>query len=279
MKVLILGAKGMAGHVMVEHFRSLPGVSVYRTTRDRTDSDSLYLDACDEEHLIKLMEVVRPDVTINCIGLLNEEAANREQEAMQVNALLPHRLRRLADKTGGRLVHISTDCVFKGTKGSYAEEDLPDGDSVYAKTKAMGEVRSTPHLTIRTSIIGPEWKDGIGLFHWFMKQQGKIFGYRQVAWNGVTTVQLAKSVERLLAEGTSGLVHLTAPATISKYELLRQLQILFNKEDVQIVPVDAPVLDRTLRNTRADMRLTIPDYPAMLLEMKAWMEEHQHDDH
>ncbi|WP_438434254.1 dTDP-4-dehydrorhamnose reductase family protein [Gorillibacterium sp. sgz500922] len=272
MKLLILGGRGMAGHVMVQYFSGKPDVTVFSTSRDPNDPTGLYLDVNEENGVERLFELVRPDVTINCIGLLNEDAARREGEALRVNGLLPHRLRRLADLTGGKLVHISTDCVFSGLRGSYGENDLPDGESAYAKTKAMGEVRQAPHLTVRTSIIGPELKDGIGLFHWFMQQRGTVTGYRRVPWNGVTTLELAKSVERMLEEDIEGLVHLTAPAPISKHDLLLLIQEVFDKRDVTVVPRDEPVLDRTLRNTRCDFHPRVPDYPVMLAELKAWME-------
>ncbi|MBC8080104.1 MAG: SDR family oxidoreductase [Gorillibacterium sp.] len=272
MKLLVLGANGMAGHVMVKHFLQNPSYSVHYTTRNRKDVQGLYLDACNEQQLESLMEIVSPDITINCIGILNEDAAKREDDALIINGLLPHWLRRMAEKNGGRLIHISTDCVFSGDKGDYQENDSPDGISVYAKTKAMGDVRSDLHLTIRTSIIGPEQREGIGLFHWFMKQQGAVYGYRKVMWNGVTTIQLAKSIERMIEENVTGLYHLVAPRKISKYELLRLMKREFGKTDISIIPLDHPVQDRTLMNTRTDFLAEVPDYPVMIAEMREWME-------
>ncbi|MCL6459608.1 MAG: SDR family oxidoreductase [Gorillibacterium sp.] len=272
MKILVLGGNGMAGHVMVKHFLTNPRFTVHYTTRNRKDGQGLYLDACDERQLESLMEIVSPDITINCIGILNEDATKREADALIINGLLPHWLRRLAEKTGGSLIHISTDCVFNGDRGDYGENDPPDGNSVYAKTKAMGDVRSDLHLTVRTSIIGPEQRSGIGLFQWFLKQQGIVEGYRQVMWNGVTTIQLAKSIEQMIENNVTGLYHLVAPNKISKYELLRLIQTEFGKIDVSIIPRDQPVQDRTLKNTRTDFRADVPDYPAMIAAMREWME-------
>jgi len=262
----------MAGRVMVRHFRSLPDYAVHYTTRNPKDPYGLYLDASDEQQLESLMETVSPDVTINCIGVLNEDAARREGDALVLNGLLPHRLRRLAEKTGGRLIHISTDCVFSGSKGDYVENDPPDGTSVYAKTKAMGDVRSDLHLTVRTSIIGPEERSGIGLFEWFMQQRGAVNGYLQVMWNGVTTLQLAKTVEQMVAHKVSGLYHLTAPRKLSKYELLGMIAREFGKTDVQLIPCEEPVQNRTLKNTRTDFQAEVPDYPEMLADLHRWIE-------
>jgi dTDP-4-dehydrorhamnose reductase len=272
MKLLILGATGMAGRVMVRYFGGLPDYAVHYTTRNPKDPHGLYLDASDEHQLESLMEIVSPDITINCIGILNQDAARREGDALLLNGLLPHRLRRLAEKTGGRLIHISTDCVFSGSKGAYVENDPPDGTSVYAKTKAMGDVRSDLHLTVRTSIIGPEERVGIGLFEWFMSQKGAVNGYRQVMWNGVTTLQLAKTIERMIAEKVSGLYHLSAPRSVSKLELLQQIADVFGKTDVTLIPCDKPVQNRTLKNTRTDFVAEVPDYPEMLADMRKWIE-------
>lgn len=138
-------------------------------------------------------------------------------------------------------------------------------------TKALGEIRSNHHVTLRTSIIGPELKDGIGLFHWFMKQKGRINGYRKVFWNGITTLQLAKVIETVIEKDGAGLFHITAPEIISKYDLLKQIQQIFLKKDVTIHPYDEIVLDRTLKNTRTDIVFRVPSYEKMLTELYEWM--------
>lgn len=273
MKLLVLGGNGMAGHVLVDYFRRQEGWEVAYTSRDRRDSRALYLDAGEEDQVAALLEQLRPDVVINAVGLLNRNAEEQERLAYRVNGLLPHLLRRKLEEWGGKLVHISTDCVFSGEKGDYTEFDLPDGSSVYAISKAMGEVRHPPHLTVRTSIIGPEIRSArIGLFDWFMSQEGVVKGYTRVFWNGVTTLQLAKSVDRMLAAGTSGLVHLTAPRKISKYELLGMFQDIFGKTGVTIEPDDRLRQDRTLRCTRSEAALLAPDYRTMLAELREWMD-------
>ncbi len=263
----------MAGHVMVRYFREQPGFGVFYTSRDRSDPNAIYLDASLPGMAESIIDVVRPDVVVNGIGILNQDAVKREREAVQINGLLPHQLRKKLDAVGGKLVHISTDCVFSGSKGDYTEQDPPDGDSAYARTKAIGEVRSDNHLTVRTSIIGPEIRpNGMGLFDWFMKQQGTVQGYTAAMWNGVTTVQLARSVHELLKMNVTGLIHLTAPEKISKHDLLLLFQEVFGKHDVTVEPYDGFVQDRTLRNTRTDFQVEVPGYPQMIREMRDWME-------
>jgi dTDP-4-dehydrorhamnose reductase len=274
MKLLILGGNGMAGHVLVQYFRGRPDWGVFYTSRDKFDPHALYLDASDEEETDKVLETVRPDVLINAIGVLNRHAEENEMLAYRLNGMLPHQLRKRMDALGGKLVHISTDCVFSGERGDYTENDQPDGTSVYAKSKAIGEVRQAPHLTVRTSIIGPEIRSSrIGLFDWFMSQTGVVQGYTEVYWNGVTTLQLAKSVERMLQDGISGLVHLTAPEKVSKFALLGMFRDTFGKTDAAIEPYSEFRQDRTLRRTREDECLLTPSYPEMLTDMRDFMKQ------
>ncbi|XJZ28215.1 dTDP-4-dehydrorhamnose reductase family protein [Bacillota bacterium Lsc_1132] len=272
MKLLILGGSGMVGHMILNYFRKKKNMEVYFTSRNTQDEGAIFLDAVQIDQVRGLIEKLRPDILVNGIGLLNEQAALQLTDAIRLNSLLPHFLAKLADKYGGKVIHISTDCVFEGTKGGYSEADLPDGSSVYAKTKSLGEVAGGRHLTIRTSIIGPEKKqNGIGLFHWFMKQSGKIKGYQNVLWNGVTTLELAKVIDQCIAQDLSGLYHLTAPTKISKYELLLLIQRVFQKNDVEIMPDGEISLDRTLIDTRKELHHTVPDYPEMLSDLYNWM--------
>jgi dTDP-4-dehydrorhamnose reductase len=272
MKLLIFGGNGMAGHMLVDFFTGQSDLEVFYTTRDPSDKKGLILDAADGHLVEKTVELVRPDIIINAIGILNQFADQDIIQAYHINGFLPHKLRNIADRIGARLIHISTDCVFEGTRGAYSETDRPDGTSTYALTKALGEVSAPGHLTIRTSIIGPEIRPGgIGLLNWFMQQQGRVEGYRSVLWNGVTTLELAKAVSVLMRTPLSGIIHLAHPKPVSKYELLHLFKDTWELQQMEIVASDSPVQDRTLRSTRTDMDYPVPDYPLMMKELRIWM--------
>lgn len=274
MKLLILGGNGMAGHMLVDYFKRQGKHQVFYTTRDQHSPGGLFLDASESCMADKLLEIVRPDIVINAIGVLNHYAEEDRINAYHINGFLPHRLKRTADMLGIRLIHISTDCVFEGTRGSYEEDDTPDGTSAYAMTKALGEVRAPGHLTIRTSIIGPEIRShGIGLMHWFMSQKGMVTGYRNVLWNGVTTLELAKAIDQLMISSVSGLIHLAHPIPISKHDLLLLFQEIWNIRGVTVMPAEQPVQDRTLASTRTDIHYSVPHYRDMLKELERWMNE------
>lgn len=274
MKLLILGGNGMAGHILVNYFRRQGRHSVFYTTRDPKDPNGLVMDAADCVMVEKVVEAVRPDVIVNAIGVLNQFAERDKIAAYHINGFLPHRLARAADIACARLIHISTDCVFSGTRGGYREDDKPDGTSVYALTKALGEVRAPGHVTIRTSIIGPEIRPGgIGLMHWFMSSKGAVSGYRKVLWNGVTTLELAKAVDSLLDSPVSGLIHLAYPEPISKHDLLLLFREIWSRTDIAVAPSDEPVQDRTLIQARSDWKYEVPHYRKMLEELERWTKE------
>ncbi|WP_088103467.1 SDR family oxidoreductase [Halalkalibacter urbisdiaboli] len=277
MDILILGGKGMAGHMLKQYLEKKTKYNVYYTSRDRNDVDAIFLDVRNQENVRNVIEELKPDIVINAIGILNKAANENSEQSILVNGVLPHQTANLLEHYGGKLIQISTDCVFSGKEGNYKENDLPDGTTMYAKTKELGEVKSDRHLTIRTSIIGPELKDdGIGLFLWFMKQSGKIKGYRNVLWNGVTTLELAKAIEQFIEQNITGLYHLCTHDKISKYELLKQIQSVFHKTDVVIEPDDEIKLDRTLKNTRTDFDYSTPSYQEQLVEMKEWVKPDGH---
>lgn len=266
----------MAGHMLKDYFTRHPKGDVWTTVRsaDPSDPRAIALDVRNDEHLRHLLKQIQPDVVINAVGLLNEEARTRQAEAIYVNSLFPHMLAEFAEQYDFRLFHISTDCVFSGSRGDYAESDLTDALSVYGKSKSLGEVVGPNVVTIRTSIVGPELKrSGIGLFHWFMQQKGDIQGYRKVFWNGVTTLELAKAMDWCLGNPIHGLVHLAGQPKLSKYDLLKMIQQQFHQDAVTIHANDDMQSDKSLVSTRADFTYPVSSYPQMIADLHAWMKQ------
>lgn len=276
MKIAVLGSTGMAGH-MVSLYLEEAGHIVYRASRsERNTLTSRTVDAADPAALRAWLEEVRPDGVVNCIGLLQRACEARPDRAVLLNAYIPHYLESLFSQERTKVIHLSTDCVFSGSKGGYAENALPDGRTMYDRSKALGELNNRKDLTLRMSIIGPDTDPvGTGLLNWFMAQKGELQGYSKTLWNGVTTLELAKAVEWALRTEVAGLYHLVPAGTIDKYSLLRLFQQTFQKEDVQISRIDGPQLDKTLVNTRTDFGFQVGSYPAQLEELKQWMQAHR----
>lgn len=277
LKVLVLGSTGMAGHVVTLHLMEnsafeVTNLSHRKELNDRTvimdlENIKAFEDFLDTQHL---------DVVVNCVGILNRHAENRKDRAALLNGYLPHFLEYKYRESTTRVIHLSTDCVFSGKTGSYAEEAFRDGDSIYDRTKAVGEVVNDKDLTLRMSIIGPDMSDtGIGLFNWFMKGRGEINGYVNALWNGITTIELAKAIEAAINAGLKGLYHLAPGAGITKYHLLLLLKEKFLREDITVNPFENEPVNKILVNTRRDFDYGMPSYDEMIEEMKAWIAGHK----
>ena len=245
-KVLVLGSTGLIGHQVFNYLKANSDYNLYNISyRKKLQADTILLDARNEKNLIDQITKIKPQYIINCIGILINGSSKDHENAIFLNAYMPHRLLRLADEINSKLIHISTDCVFSGNKGSaYIETDEKDGKDIYAKTKGLGEVVNDKHLTLRTSVIGPELKnDGEELFHWFMSQSKSISGFTQAIWSGVTTIELARAVKWSIDNKITGLYHITNNSTISKHDLLQLFQ-KYTKKDIDIKPVDGNNVDK-----------------------------------
>jgi dTDP-4-dehydrorhamnose reductase len=276
-KVLILGSSGMAGHVITLMLRNDPlkydVIDVSR--KDSQIRPVQLLDMTDFGRLSAVIDESRPDTIINCVGLLNRYAEDHPDEAILANSYLPHFLEAVTLKTGARVIHISTDCVFSGKTGGYAETDFKDGAGFYAQTKALGELDNNKDLTIRTSIVGPELKaDGTGLFHWFSSQRGEIKGYMNAFWSGVTTIELARFIVAVLEQPLTGIYHLVSAAKISKFDLLTLFKNEFGT-GVSIKPDTSYTVDKSLINSRRDYLYEVPSYARMMNDMSSWIAEHR----
>jgi dTDP-4-dehydrorhamnose reductase len=273
-KVIILGSAGMAGHIMAEYLRTTGDYQVFGVAREDGRHVDKKLDVLDFSGLQAYLSAINPDLVINCIGVLVSKSADDMCTAIQINSYLPHFLARLGKQLDFKLVHISTDCVFSGKDGQYHENSFRDGNDNYARTKALGEVINDHDLTIRTSIIGPELKhNGTGLLDWFFKQQDEIKGYSRAYWSGVTTLELAKVTHAMITQGITGLYQLCPSEKISKYELLKLIAKVWDR-DISILPYEGYAVDKSLVCTRTDFTYPKPEYEAMLVEAREWMDTH-----
>lgn len=262
MRVLILGASGMLGHVVVQTFAQQPDrYEVFAASRSmdlRARLSGLSqiqsitgIDAEKPDELLNLFTRVRPDCVINCIGLVKQnEAVHDPLLALPINALLPHRLARLSSLAGARLIHISTDCVFEGTRGGYTENDVSDATDLYGKSKYLGEVDAGNAITLRTSMIGHELQGAQGLVEWFLSQHDRVSGYRRSIFSGLPTVELSRVIRDyvLPCSDLHGVFHV-ASDPISKFDLLSLVAKTYGR-NIIIEPDDAITVDRSLDGSR-----------------------------
>jgi len=261
MKIMILGASGMLGNAVFRIFSEDDAHEVVGTARDdralrrfgegATSRLLTGIDVEKSDSLIRAFATVRPKLVVNCIGLVKQLAGSEDPlHALPINALLPHRLATLCQACGARLIHISTDCVFSGSKGGYLEADVPDANDLYGRTKLLGEVDYPHAITLRTSIIGHELISSHGLVGWFLSQDGPVKGFRRAIFSGLPTVELARVIRDVVLPRTElhGLYHV-ASDPINKFELLQLIADVYDKR-IEIVPDDKLVIDRSLNAER-----------------------------
>lgn len=273
-KVVIIGSNGMAGHLISDYLTLNPKFEIVKVARDSSIKKTDYqIDVSDFNALDELIANLKPDYVINAIGVLNADAENNPDRAVLLNSYFPHFLAKICDKYESRLFHISTDCVFNGKKGSYLENDFKDGIGFYAQSKALGEVNYRNHITIRTSIIGPDIKrNGIGLLNWILLQNGEINGYSEAFWGGVTTLELAKAIEFFIIQNIDGvnIYHLTNSEKISKFDLLRIINEVFNLK-LNISSSSEYKVDKSLVNSNKSIDYRVPSYQIMIEDMYKWI--------
>ena len=263
------------------YINSLGGYKVYKTSIKK----SIYwrsFDVCrDLELLEEALRHLKPKLVINCIGIVNKLVTDKNKAKVTfVNSYFPHKLAEICKENGSKLIHISTDCVFSGEPegfskkaGNYTEDSKHSPTDFYGASKALGEVNDDYHLTIRTSIIGPEVKKHKkGLMEWFLKQKGKkVKGYTKVIWSGVTTLELAKQIIDLYEKEVSGLVNL-ASKPISKYDLLCLMKEVYGLKG-KVKKDSSLKCDRSMKSIRKDINYSIPTHKQMLIELKEFGEK------
>jgi len=279
-KILILGGDGMLGHQLLRTWTGRHDVTV--TVRQPIEAYTRFglftpantvdrLDATDGASVARVLATHRPEVVVNCVGIVKQRSeAKAAIPSIEINALLPHRLREACQASGARLVHISTDCVFSGRAGNYQETDIPDPVDLYGRSKLLGEVEHAPGLTLRTSIIGLELSRFTGLIEWFLAQRGMIHGFRRAIYTGLTTRELARVIDHVLVHHSDlhG-VWQVASAPINKYDLLERLSRRLDGRDIEIVADDTFVCDRSLCGDRftSATGYTVPSWDMMLDEL------------
>jgi dTDP-4-dehydrorhamnose reductase len=283
MRILVLGAGGMLGNAVLRYLSTQQGLQVTGTVRSHGTLQRLPpelrtavrsgVDVEQFDSLAGALTDTRPDVVINCVGVVKQLAqADDPLTALPINSMLPHRLATLCKLGQARLIHISTDCVFSGSKGLYRESDHPDAEDLYGRSKLLGEVGYAHTITLRTSIIGHELDGSRSLLNWFLAQEGRTRGYTRAVFSGLPTVELAHVIAQhvLPQPQLHGLYHVSAEP-INKYDLLTLVAKAYGKHIV-IDPVDTPVIDRSLDSTRfrEATGYVPPDWPELVRRMEAF---------
>jgi dTDP-4-dehydrorhamnose reductase len=274
-KILVLGAGGMAGSMIYNYLDSLDKYNMNCTSR--APIDNIFSIQIDIEKDMKVLErkimESSPDTIINCIGILVKESEINPAKTIYTNSLFPHLLESITKDMPTKIIHLSTDCIFKGDiTGKYSEDDLPTETNWYGRSKALGELKNGKDLTLRMSIIGPQLKNGTSLFHWIATTKEKILqGFDKVYWNGITTLELAKQIDRILDTNLTGIYHLVPEFCIPKGDLVRLINEIFDCKKL-IESNNELRQNKVLANSRKEeYNPNIPEYRIQLEELKTWV--------
>jgi dTDP-4-dehydrorhamnose reductase len=271
MKVVVLGASGMLGTMVLRVLSADRNLDVTATVRDPGRRETLARQF--PQVRVSLFDAERASVAdatalldektwaVNAVGIIkpyiHDDNAAEVERATRVNALFPRVLAQAAETRGARVLQIATDCVYAGTRGRYLESDLHDALDVYGKTKSLGEVHSPAVRHLRCSIIGPELKGHVSLLDWFVRQPsgGAVRGFTNHLWNGVTTLHFARVCRGIITHDAElpHVQHVVPSDVVTKARLLDQLARAYRRADITITHADAPVaVDRTLATADAD---------------------------
>ena len=268
-KLLILGDTGLLGSMVVSYFMGIDGYDLTGTYNRKSFSELTgknikelrYNPIEGGQSIAGLLEEIRPDYIINCIGVIkpycNSGISEEVYRAVYINSMFPHQLSAAALKTDKkiRIIQIATDCVYDGASGGYRESDVHNPIDVYGKTKSLGEVMASNFLNIRCSIIGPELQNRISLLEWFLSAaSGSVRdGYINHFWNGVSTLQFAELCHKLTCDDNwdtfrrkNHTLHYIKNKSLSKYELLGIFNEIFDSK-LTVRSFESPEkTDRTL---------------------------------
>lgn len=282
-RVLVLGVTGMLGNAVFNVFSTDAAHETWGTLRSAAalrhfpsgTHERLLpgVDVLDQDALGAVLCTVRPDVVINCVGLIKHLADAKDPlTALPINAMLPHRLARLCELGDIRLIHVSTDCVFSGRKGQYLESDMSDAEDLYGKSKFIGELHDVANaITLRTSIVGHELGSNHALIDWFLSQQGSVKGFTKAVFSGLPTVELARVMKDFVVPHPelNGLYHVAAEP-IAKFDLLQLVAAEYGRQ-IDVRPDGTLVLDRSLDGSRFRVATgyLAPDWRELVRRMKA----------
>tara|TARA_Y100001970_G_scaffold280387_1_gene389295 strand:- start:53 stop:904 length:852 start_codon:yes stop_codon:yes gene_type:complete len=279
LRILIVGITGMLGSTLLRSLSKNDNLSVIGTSRrnklkDHEQINYIHLENLDienDEEFFETIKSYKPDVIINCVGLIKQlNDAQDPLKVLPINSIFPHKLHYFCNQEGIRLIQISTDCVFSGRKGNYLETDLSDAEDLYGKSKYIGEIHGETSLTLRTSIIGHEINSKESLLEWFLSQEGKIYGYTNAIFSGLTTLELSNVIEKIILyhEDLSGLYHVSSKP-ISKYDLLNLIKKIYQKT-ITIEPSDEVKIDRSLNSKKflQASNIQVSEWEIMIESMK-----------
>jgi dTDP-4-dehydrorhamnose reductase len=261
--ILVTGASGLLGAnlVSVAQEQGREVVGLYHRHAFHVDGVKLLaVDLSDAAETDRIFRELRPSSVVHCAAATEVDwCEEHPDEAHEVNVVVSGTIAGIALRNEARLLYISTDSVFDGTRGHYAETDTPAPLNVYARTKFLGErevLRQNPGASIaRINLYGWNAQNKNSLAEWVLKELtlGKpVPGFSDVFFCPVLANDLAEVLLASLDQNLAGLYHIVGSEPISKYEFARRVASTFGFDPGQVIPTqmaDAKLKARRPRDT------------------------------
>ncbi|MBE7445801.1 MAG: dTDP-4-dehydrorhamnose reductase [Planctomycetia bacterium] len=241
MKILIIGAQGMLGRDLATRLPTLsdssfPCIEVIAANHD-------HVDITHGPNTSKFIGQITPDIIVNCTAFTNVDACETQiSESFAVNATGIKNIALAGNETGAKVIHISTDYIFDGTKnGPYSETDKPNPISVYGKSKLEGEREiqeiSVNYAIIRTAwLYGPYKKNFVTTILNLGRQKHTVSVVTDQCGCPTYTADLSYAIWKIISLDLRGLYHVTNYGTCSRYEWARKIFELTG-DQVSVLPV------------------------------------------
>ncbi len=280
-KILIFGISGMLGSILFTYLKK-KNIYVFGVLRKncfkKRQKNLIICKKLENETISRIVDKVKPDFVINCVGIINHKIKNNLNEVFYINSILPHIIAQKCLEKKIKYLHISTDCVFDGKKGNYSEKNLPNALDNYGLSKKMGETNIPLTTVIRTSIIGHEIKSSFGLLEWFLSQKKStvVKGFSKAFFSGLTTLELSKIIYNYFIKRKyklKNIMHIGGPK-IDKYSLLRTINTVYSKK-IKIKKCKLLKVDKSL-NSMLFRQITgykSPNWKTMIVENKNFYEK------
>ena len=281
-RIIILGGTGQLGNTLTRYLVKQNNHVICSTYKNKIKIKSkilnqfkdfyIYQNVYNQKRFIKLIEEFKPNIVINCIGLVKQKInINNIKEAIYLNSYFPHFLSELSSNYKFRLIHISSDCVFSGNKGNYSEKDIPDPTDIYGKTKYLGEISDNKFVTtLRTSYVGREIFESYGLLEWLLKQK-KVYGFKKAFFSGIPTIELSEIISNIVIPKKNyyGLFNISS-RKISKFDFLKIIIKIYNL-NIRLNVNNKFKIDRSLNSKK--FRDTFGYRPSSWLELAKKMRQ------
>lgn len=240
----------MVGTAVQHVFKGSKTFEVHTTSRKKSKDPTQHSYDATQNDISDILKTSSFDFIVNCMGHTNKVIDDSDPtsivDAIRVNAELPHAIAKALEGSSTKCIHLSTDCVFDGRQGNYHESATPTPTDIYSQTKLLGEVYYSPQLlNIRTSIIGHKDTKDDNLLDWFLahKDNETCDGYVNHLWNGTSNLTFATLIEAIIKEEAFDKLreanhthHYAGTDTLSKYELLKKVNKIYNR-DIKIKKV------------------------------------------